>query len=130
MAGNPGPSASRGWTVDTTAPAAPRLDQKPPDPSSTATTTFAWSDTSPDVASYECSRENGAFQSCSSPLTYAAATTNSGQHQFAVRAIDAAGNVSAITSYGWKVDKGSPQQFTINGSVTVSSQGPPSASRS
>ena len=117
-AGNAGPSASRSWTVDTTAPAAPRLDQKPPDPSSTATTTFAWSDSSADVVRYECSRENGAFQTCSSPLTYAAATNSSGTHQFAVRAIDGAGNVSAITSYQWKIDKGSPQQFTMSGSVS------------
>ena len=72
----------------------------------------------PTSRAYECSRENGAFQACSSPLTYAAATTSNGQHQFAVRAIDGAGNVSAITCHQWKIDKGSPQQFTINGSVS------------
>ena len=70
------------------------------------------------MARYECSRENGAFQTCSSPLTYTAATNSSGTHQFAVRAIDGAGNVSAVTFYEWKIDKGSPQQFTINGSVS------------
>jgi hypothetical protein len=116
--GNPGPGASRGWSVDTVAPAAPQLGQKPADPSTTATTTFSWSDASVDVASYECSRENGAFQVCSSPLTYAATTTSNGMHQFVVRAIDGAGNVSAVTSYGWKIDKGSPQQFTMTGSVS------------
>ena len=117
-AGNPGPTAVRTWIVDTVVPGAPRLDQKPPDPSSTATTTFAWSATSSDTAAFECSRENGAFEACSSPLTYAAPTTNSGLHQFAVRARDAAGTVSAVTTYGWKVDKGSPQRFTISGSVS------------
>ena len=39
-------------------------------------------------------------------------------HQFAVRAIDAAGNISGAASYTWKVDKGSPEEFTISGTVT------------
>ena len=45
-------------------------------------------------------------------------SSNNGQHQFAVRAIDPAGNASAPTTYKWKVDKGSPQLFTISGTVS------------
>ena len=44
-------------------------------------------------------------------------TTNNGQHQFAVEAVDAAGNVSGSISYSWKVAAGSIQDFTITGST-------------
>jgi hypothetical protein len=115
-AGNAGPAASYTWVVDTTPPPAPVLTQKPPDPNSTATSTFAWTDSESGVT-FQCSKENGAFQPCSSPLTYNVPTTNNGQHWFAVQAVDAAGNV-AITSYSWKVAAGTPANFTIKGDAT------------
>jgi hypothetical protein len=124
-------AAGPAFTIDKTPPSVTLLTV-PPDPNTTATSTFTWSAGDPGgsgVVSYLCSTENGAFaatvhsvggsdQPCSSPLTYAAATTNSGQHQFAVEAVDAAGNVSLAAFYTWKVDKGSPQNFTISGSVS------------
>jgi hypothetical protein len=116
--GNPGPSAPRSWTVDTVAPAPPAFTVKPPDPSMTSTSHFEWTDSSPDVASYQCSKENGSFQPCTAPLTYVVGVTSNGVHQFSVRAIDTAGNVSSPASYSWKVDKGSPQQLTVTGIVT------------
>jgi hypothetical protein len=116
--GNPGPAATRSWTVDTVAPAVPVFTQTPPDPSSSSTSSFAWTDSSPDVASYECSKENGSFQPCTTPHTYVVGVTSNGLHQLFVHAIDAAGNVSGSASYSWKVDKGSPQMFTISGSVS------------
>ena len=60
----------------------------------------------------------GPTQPCVSPLTYNVQTTNNGQHQFAVEAVDAAGNISQSISYSWKVAAGSPAEFIINGSVT------------
>jgi hypothetical protein len=120
-AGTGGP-VSQTFSVDSVAPMKPAFSQTPPDPSTTATSTFAWSSLDPTPASglnrYECSKENGAFITCTSAHTYAVSTTNNGQHQFAVRAIDNAGNVSQVASYKWKVDKGSPQDFTIAGTVT------------
>ncbi len=117
-----GAAASRTFSVDSIPPTKPVFSQTPPDPSTTATSTFAWSSTDPAPASginrFECSKENGAYATCTSPHTYAVQTTNNGQHQFAVRAVDNAGNVSQIASYSWKVDKGSPQNFTITGSVS------------
>ncbi len=108
--------------MDTVAPTTPVFSQKPPNPNGTATSTFAWSSSDPapasGVAGYQCSKENGAFVTCSSPLTYAVQTTSNGEHQFAVRAIDQAGNVSAVATYKWKVASGSPQSFTIAGSVS------------
>lgn len=119
-AGNTTPAGSQvtlSFRIKAIKPPAPIFDSTPPNPNNTATSTFAWHDTEAGV-SYECSKENGSFQPCTSPLTYAVQTTNNGEHQFAVRAIDAAGNVSDVASYTWKVAAGSPQNFAINGSVT------------
>jgi hypothetical protein len=127
--GNPGPaSALRHWTVDTVKPVKPVFDQTPPAVATTATSTFRWHDAEDPNVTYLCSRENGAFaatvasegqaaQPCVSPLTYNVGVTNNGQHQFAVEAVDAAGNISEIASYSWKVDKGSPQNYAITGSA-------------
>jgi len=104
--------------VDTIDPAAPVFTLAPPDPSHSATSTFDWTPHLPpaDVDHFECSRENGAFVPCGPPPTsFAVATTNSGRHQFAVRAVDAAGNVSGAGTYTWKVEKGSGEDFRITG---------------
>ena len=111
-------AATWAWTVDTIAPATPVLTSTPPNPSSTATSTFDWSESSPDVVAYECSQENGPFTACGPPpITFAVDTSSNGQHQFSVRAIDAAGNVSGAASYSWKVVKGSGQDYTISATV-------------
>lgn len=131
VAGNPLAATFNGtaspYQVDKVAPA-PAFGTKPPDPNSTATSNFTWSDGEAGVT-YLCSIENGAFMSsvpsvgqsaqpCSTPLTYNVPTTNNGQHQFAVEAVDAAGNVSSAIFYSWKVAAGSLQEFTINGDGT------------
>jgi large repetitive protein len=112
------------WTffVDTVPPTKPVFSQTPPNPSSTATSTFAWSSTDPAPASgivgYLCSKENGSYSPCSSPYTYTVQSTSNGEHQFSVVAVDWAGNVSQAASYKWKVDQssqGSP--FTIAGNA-------------
>lgn len=107
-------------TVDTTAPRAPRLVQKPDDPTFNATNIFTWSEDEV-VAGFQCSVENGSWTACYSPFSYAIITNNYGQHQFSVRAVDAAGNVSAATSYSYKYVKGLPTSglpFQITGSVS------------
>jgi hypothetical protein len=128
LAGTP-TSPSPAFTIDLTPPTL-TLQSEPPDPNTVSTSNFTWtaSDTGGSgVVSYLCSAENGAFaatvhseggpdQPCGSPLSYVVGTTNNGQHQFAVRSVDAAGNVSASASYSWKVGKGSIQDFTISGS--------------
>ena len=116
-AGNTGPSASRAWQVDSIAPPAPVLTDKPDDPNGSAISTFTWTDAEAGVT-FECSIENGAYQpGCSSPFTFEVIvdTSNNGQHQFAVQAVDAAGNRSAPTTYRWKVDK--DVRFTITGNA-------------
>jgi hypothetical protein len=104
------------YRIDKTKPAAPVLTQTPPDPSATASSTFRWTDASTDVASYLCSKENGAFVPCPSgtpPYTFTVSTSNNGRHRFAVEAVDLAGNVSGSASYDWKVDKGAQASPTI-----------------
>jgi hypothetical protein len=117
-AGNISPSTSWAWTVDTIAPPAPVLTQKPADPTSASFVSFAWTDAQAGAA-FQCSREGGVFTACSSPLTYTIGTTNNQQHQFAVRALDAAGNISGAASYTFKYVTGSTSgvPFTISGSV-------------
>lgn len=104
------------WRVDSVAPAAPTLTDKPDDPNGSAISTFTWSASEANL-SYQCSIENGAFQACTSPFTFTVivGTNSNQQHQFAVRATDQAGNVGAATTYKWKVDKS--VGFTISGNA-------------
>jgi hypothetical protein len=105
------------WTV---VPPAPTLTAKPPNPTSNATNDFAWTNNESGLSS-ECSLENGIWFSCNSPYRWVIGTTNYGQHQFAVRSRDAAGNVSTAKKYTFKFEKGlasSGVPFQITGSVS------------
>jgi hypothetical protein len=93
-AGNTGQSTVQ-FTVDTTAPVVtitggPTGTVNVPD----ATFTF----TSEAGAAFECRVDGLAFGPCSSPKSY---TVAAGDHTFAVRATDAAGNVSAVATRSW-----------------------------
>jgi hypothetical protein len=69
--------------------------------SGTATFTFSSADAS---ASFEASLDGATYAAATSPATYTGLAD--GSHTFAVRAIDAAGNVDATpASYSWTVDK-------------------------
>ncbi len=119
-AGNASGATTFAWVVDTVAPTAPVLTQKAPDPTYNATNTFAWSPSESGLT-FQCALENGSWFACTSPYSWVIRTDNYGQHQFAVRAIDAAGNVSAGTYYSFKYEKGLPTSgvpFQISGSVT------------
>jgi hypothetical protein len=121
-AGNLSNPATYSWSIDSIAPAAPVLTQKPTDPTPNATNTFAW--TAEAGATFQCEIENGSWFACTTPYTYVIATTNNQQHQFGVRAFDAAGNVSAGTFYTYKYQAGSSGiPFTITGSVSQLSIG-------
>jgi hypothetical protein len=104
-AGNVGAAAAtRTWTIDTVPPPAPVLTDKPDDPNGDGIADFTWTDAEAGVT-FRCSVENGPFAACESPVHYIVNVANDGQHQFALSAIDAAGNVST-TFYSWKVLKG------------------------
>lgn len=113
-AGNESSETSWTWTVDTVPPPVPVITSAPPNPSSTAISTFQFTDAEPGVT-FQCSIENGPFQACSSPTTFEVIvdSSNNGQHQFRVRAVDAAGNASSYADYKWKVDV----VFTLTGNL-------------
>lgn len=107
------------WAVDTTPPPAPVLQQYPPDPTTGATQTFTWTEAESGTT-FQCAAENGIYASCTSPYTYVVNTNNNGQHQFSVKAFDAAGNASAATNYSFKVAKDTATtgvQFSVTGDV-------------
>ena len=103
--------ASYSWTVDTTAPTA-TITQKPSNQSNTGSTTFAFASNEIGAA-FACRLEQGGFEPCAPPKSYAGLLD--GQHAFAVRATDAAGNVGAADTYTWTVD-------TIAPTVTISTK--------
>ena len=97
------------WTIDTVAPPAPSITSKPAAVVASGSASFGFTDTEAGVA-FECQVDGAAFASCTSPATYSGLAT--GQHTFAVRARDAAGNAGAATSYSWRVDITPPAQPT------------------
>jgi hypothetical protein len=102
----------QGYSIDKTPPPAPVITEHPSDPSPTAESTFAWTESEPGVA-IQCSIENGPWQSCTSPKTFTVDSSSEGLHQFAVRAVDGAGNSSSAT-YSWKVNN---VAFSISGNA-------------
>lgn len=112
-AGNLSTATTYAWRVDTVAPPKPTLTQTPPNPSASSDATFAFTDREAGVG-FQCSLDNASFSACTSPKSYSG--LKDGSHEFVVRAVDAAGNRSASTSYTWRVaaaTTGLP--FTISG---------------
>jgi hypothetical protein len=104
------------WTIDTVAPPAPTITSKPAAVVASGSASFGFNDTEAGVA-FECQLDGSAFASCTSPAAYSGLAT--GQHTFAVRARDAAGNAGPATSYSWRVDITPPAQPTgLTASVT------------
>jgi hypothetical protein len=98
-------------------PPTPAFSQKPANPSASPVATFAWaSHPATDVNHYECREDEHAWFRCTSPLTYT--VSGDGEHQFAVRALDAAGNASGEAGYRWKLSSGGNHlPFTISGNA-------------
>jgi hypothetical protein len=109
-AGNVGNATSFTWTVDSVAPPKPVLTQKPSDPAPSTSATFAWTDAESGVA-FQCRLDGSDWTSCASPRSLT--VSGGGTHQFAVRARDAAGNLSDAASYSWKVAQS--VGFTVSG---------------
>jgi len=108
--GNETDSVSYAWMIDLTPPPTPTVDSRPPNPSGSESAEFTFSDAESGV-SFDCSLDAGSFSNCSSPRDYASLLD--GNHTFAVRAVDAAGNASDPTApYTWTID-------TVNPVVTL-----------
>jgi parallel beta-helix repeat protein len=106
LAGNADPSpAQYAWTIespppDTTAPET-TLNATPEATTVLTDASFSFSSNEAGV-SYECALDSAAFAACPSPQTYTSLAV--GVHTFAVRAVDAAGNIDATpATYEWEV---------------------------
>lgn len=97
--------ASFRWTVDATAPVASFIDISPADYVSNSTVK-SFTFTADETADFECSVDNGSFAACVSPVSLN--NLGDGNHWFAVRAKDAAGNQGLAVSYSWTVDTVAP----------------------
>jgi len=102
-AGNTGQD-SYTWTIETRAPTA-AVSSGPPALSTNRSATFAFSADEP--SSFQCQLDGGSFLPCSSPASYQG--LGDGAHTFAVKATDAVGNPSPLSSYGWTIDATAPE---------------------
>jgi hypothetical protein len=105
-----GSQASATFTVKASPPPAPSITSAPESETASKTATFVFSDSQAGVT-FLCAKDDQSFTSCSSPRTYT--NVGAGEHSFQVEARDAAGNISAASSYSWTVIKG----FTIEGNL-------------
>ncbi len=106
------------WTIDTLPPETTLLS-KPSSPSQFKNATFEFSCSESGTA--ECSLDNSAYTSCTSPKTYT--NINDGNHNFSVRCVDEAGNRDPSPStYSWLIDTTPP--------VTTITEGPQSYTKS
>jgi Big-like domain-containing protein len=98
-------SSQTSVTVDTTPPPAPTFSSTPANPTSSSSASFSFTSAETGV-SFQCRLDGAAFSTCTSPTSYAGLTD--GSHTFQVKAVDAATNQSAATSYPWVVDTTAP----------------------
>ena len=94
-AGNTSAPAAAEYTLDTTAPVAPAVDQPAPAPDSMLQPEFDFADDASDT--YECRLDGPGgyatgWQACSSPAPYDLTGQPDGTYSFSVRGTDAAGN--------------------------------------
>jgi large repetitive protein len=105
--------ATFNWAVDLTAPVASIINVSPSAAvNNSANVSFEFN--ANESSTFECSVDNGSYNSCSSPLAISGVAE--GSHWFAVRAIDVAGNVGNSATYNWTTDLTAPV-ITITNSV-------------
>lgn len=107
FAGNVSAPTSYRWMIDTTAPSV-TITSAPVAivNSSSAVFQFVGTDDGVPLNQFECSMDGGAFQSCTTPKTYAG--LGQGNHRFAVVAIDGVGLKSAPAVHNWMIDNVAP----------------------
>ena len=120
-AGNFDPTpATRAWTVDFTPPAT-TIVTGPSGVESLASASFTFVASEPD-ATFACSLDQAPFAPCVSP--YIAASLAQGDHAFAVRATDAAGNVDSTPATRAWTDTIPPDVAITAGPASGDTSGP------
>jgi hypothetical protein len=102
--GNVGAPAAYGWRIDTVPPSV-QITEKPSTPSNQSSPSFSFAASEPGSA-FACRLEQGGFAPCNPPKSFGPLTD--GQHAFAVRATDAAGNTGAAATHTWTIDTVAP----------------------
>ena len=119
QAGNGGTPLAREITVDTASPGDPLVSGAPS--GATNATSVSVNLSAEPGTTFECKLDSGSWTPCSSPFT--AEGLADGSHTLQLRALDAAGNVSGITSTTWIVDTVAPAAPTVgNRPVSPTSQ--------
>jgi hypothetical protein len=97
--GNLSAAISHGWTVDTAAPET-TLASAPKSATTDTSATFTFS--ASESGTFECRLDGAPFALCASPKSYSGLSR--ADHEFEVRAVDAAGNADATPSaHAWKI---------------------------
>ena len=109
-------SASFTWRVDTVAPPPPTI-QGPPNPTNSTSATFVFSDSEAGVT-FGCRLDGSGFPPCASPTSFAGPLAD-GEHTLRAKAVDAAGNESAVSSYTWTIDTVAPAVPSIGTHAAV-----------
>lgn len=100
------------WTIDRAAPNT-TLTRVPPANDNSVTVTFEFRSTEMNV-SFECSLDNATYGACTSPAQIGPLAD--GQHTFAVRARDRAGNIDASPAiHAWRIDTSTPDTQIVSG---------------
>jgi outer membrane protein OmpA-like peptidoglycan-associated protein len=100
--------ASRAWTVDTSAPAAPEILSGPSGTTTEWLAGFAFAGEAD--ATLECRVDGGAWTPCADSVDLAG--LGLGEHVLELRQTDAAGNVSAVTGRTWTIVAETPAAET------------------
>jgi glycosidase len=118
-AGNISPLVTATVMIDSAAPET-TIDSAPPALSNSSSASFGFS-SSESGGSFQCKLDSAAFAACASPLSFNG--LSDGNHSFAVRATDLAGNSdSSPASFTWTIDTSAP--------ATTISSAPPALSNS
>jgi hypothetical protein len=104
-AGNQSGVNSYAWTIDTTPPPAPTITTGLPNVTASTSASFSLSDGEAAVA-YLCRLDADTFALC--PTTVFYSSLGAGSHTFQVKASDAAGNRSGVSSFTWTIDLTNP----------------------
>ena len=107
--------------ADTSAPDT-SISSNPGDPNKSSTVTFVFSGvdnmTPANGLTFQCQLDGGAFAACASPQSYSG--IGSGNHIFAVKAVDGAGNVdSSAATYAWMMIPPTPLISVTGNDVTI-----------
>ena len=109
-------TASYTWTIDTVPPPPPTI-LGPPNPTNSTSASFTFADSEAGVT-FACRLDASGFPPCPNPASYAGPLAD-GEHTLRARAVDAAGNVSAPSSYTWTIDTVPPAVPTIGAHADV-----------